>query len=73
MMNFRNHRLYNILWRNEQKNMRKAIQCSDGRVFTCREEAAKVTGIGKDSIWKVCNGKRPSVKGLTFSYLGVIS
>jgi group I intron endonuclease len=49
---------------------RKAIICSDGRVFACREEAAKVTGIGKDSIWKVCNGKRPSVKGLKFSYLG---
>lgn len=49
---------------------RKAIQCSDGRIFTCREEAAKATGIGKDSIWKVCNGKRPAVKGLIFSYLG---
>jgi group I intron endonuclease len=49
---------------------RKAVQCSDGRVFTCREEAAKATGIGKDSIWKVCNGRRPSVKGLIFSYIG---
>jgi group I intron endonuclease len=50
---------------------RKAIQCSDGRIFTCREEAAKATGISPQSIWRVCNGKYPSVKGLKFSYLGV--
>ena len=49
---------------------RKAIQCSNGKVFTCREEAAKATGISPQSIWRVCNGKYPSVKGLKFSYLG---
>ena len=49
---------------------RKAIQCSDGRIFTCREEAAKATGISPKSVWRVCNGKYPSVKGLKFSYLG---
>jgi group I intron endonuclease len=49
---------------------RKAIQCSDGRIFSCRAEAAKETGISKESIWRVCNGKYPSVKGLTFLYLG---
>jgi group I intron endonuclease len=50
---------------------RKAIQCSDGRKFSCREEAAEKTGISKESIWRVCNGKYPSVKGLKFSYIGV--
>ena len=50
---------------------RKPIQCSNGKVFTCRAEAAKETGISERSIWRVCNGKYPSVKGLKFSYLGV--
>jgi len=50
---------------------RKIVQCSDGRIFSCRAEAAKETGISKESIWRVCNGKYPSVKGLTFNYLGV--
>jgi group I intron endonuclease len=50
---------------------RKPIQCSDGRVFTCRAKAAKETGISERSIWRVCNGKYPSVKGLTFLYIGV--
>jgi group I intron endonuclease len=48
---------------------RKAIKCSDGRVFECRDEAAEVTGISKQSIWRVCNGKYPSVRGLSFSYI----
>jgi group I intron endonuclease len=50
---------------------RKAIQCSNGKVFSCRKEAAKETGISPESIWRVCNGKYPSVKGLSFNYLGV--
>ena len=49
---------------------RKPIQCSNGKVFTCRAEAAKETGISERSIWRVCNGKYPFVKGLTFNYLG---
>ena len=47
---------------------RKSILCSDGRVFTCREEAAKLTGVSPRSVFRVCNGEYPSVKGLKFSY-----
>jgi group I intron endonuclease len=48
---------------------RKAIQCSDGRIFTCRKDAAIATNVSAASIWRVCAGKQNNVKGLGFSYL----
>jgi group I intron endonuclease len=47
---------------------RKPILCSDGRLFTCAKEAAKLTGISSRSISRVCNGEYQSVKGIKFSY-----
>jgi group I intron endonuclease len=48
---------------------RKAIQCTDGRVFACREDAAIATNVSAASVWRVCNGKQNGVKGLGFCYL----
>lgn len=47
---------------------RKQVYCSNGEVYSCREEASMRTGISLQSVWRVCNGKYPSVKGLVFSY-----
>lgn len=66
-------RRYNdeIIEKIASKNRKKIICMDTGVVYSCREEAAKATGISAKSIWRVCNGKYPSVKGLKFSYLGV--
>jgi group I intron endonuclease len=66
-------RRYNkeIIEKIASKNRKKVICENTGAVYTCSEEAAKVTGISAKSIWRVCNGKYPTVKGLKFSYLGV--
>lgn len=53
------------------KNRKQVVCENTGVVYACREDAAENTGISKQSIWRVCNGKYPSVKGLKFSYLGV--
>jgi group I intron endonuclease len=54
-----------------EKTRKKVLCGTTGVIYSCREEAAKATGISPQSIWRVCNGKYPSVKGLKFSYLGV--
>jgi hypothetical protein len=47
----------------------KAVLCHNtGDVFQNGREAAKATGVGYKSVWRICNGKSPSVKGLVFSY-----
>ncbi len=49
---------------------RKPIKCSNtGAVYSCAEEAAKACGVSRTSVFRVCHGKLPSVKGLTFSFL----
>ena len=53
-----------------EKTRKKVVCGTTGVIYSCREEAAKATGISPQSIWRVCNGKYPSVKGLKFSYLG---
>ena len=53
-----------------EKTRKKVVCGTTGVLYSCREEAAKSTGISPQSIWRVCNGKYPSVKGLKFSYLG---
>jgi len=50
----------------------KAIKCNEtGAVYTCREEAAKVTGVSKRTIFRdVSNEQRKPAKGrVTFSYI----
>ena len=43
---------------------------SDGRVFSCREEASEITGISQRTIWRDCNklSLRPRQR-LTFTYM----
>ena len=47
----------------------KAVLCHNtGEVFQNGRDAAEVMQVGYTSVWRVCNGKSPSVKGLIFSY-----
>ena len=52
---------------------RKAVKCNEtGAVFSCKEEAASVTGVSKHTIWGHCSGKVTKPRGkLTFSYAEV--
>ena len=51
------------------KSKMKAVLCHNtGEVFQNGREAAKATGVGYKSVWRVCNGEYPSVKGFIFSY-----
>lgn len=47
---------------------RKIVYCSNGQVYSCMLDAAQKTGLSKTSIWRACNGKYKSIKGLCFSY-----
>lgn len=50
---------------------RKAVKCNEtGVVFSCREEAARVTGISPNTIWRDCKGKNTNAGNRqTFSYI----
>lgn len=49
---------------------RRPVRCANtGIVYSCRIEAAEKCGVSPQSVFRVCNGKYPSVKGFTFSYV----
>jgi group I intron endonuclease len=49
---------------------RRPVRCDNtGIVYSCRIEAAEKCGVSPQSVFRVCNGKYPSVKGFTFSYV----
>lgn len=57
-----------VIERMRQSKMKAVICHNTGKVFQNSREAAKENGVGHKSVWRVCNGKYPSVKGLIFSY-----
>jgi group I intron endonuclease len=48
---------------------KKVLCVNTNIVFNNRHEAAQHNGISEKSVWRVCNGHFPSVKGLIFKYL----
>jgi group I intron endonuclease len=52
------------------ESKKRKIRCdTTGVVYSCRTEAAELTGVSERSIQRVCGGRYPSVKGLEFSYV----
>lgn len=53
-----------------RKTLQKPIRCDQsGQIFTSTSEAAKELKIGKSTIIKILKKRKPSFKGLSFSYV----
>lgn len=53
-----------------RESKKRSVRCdTTNEVFSCRVEAALRCGVSPRSVFRVCNGKYPSVKGLKFSYV----
>jgi predicted GIY-YIG superfamily endonuclease len=57
-----------VLARIVSKIKRPILCVTTGEVYDCRVSAAVGCGVSPQSVFRVCNGKYPSVKGLAFSY-----
>lgn len=57
-----------VLRRIAEKIKRPVLCVTTGAVYDCRISAAVGCGVSPQSVFRVCNGKYPSVKGLAFSY-----
>lgn len=52
------------------ESKKRKVRCdTTGNVYSCRVAAAEACGVSPQSVFRVCNGKYPSVKGLKFSYV----
>lgn len=49
--------------------MSRKVVRSDGKIYNSLTEAARDIGRDKQCIWKICQGKRSSSKGFSFSYV----
>lgn len=51
-------------------SLRIPVRCvTTGVIYDCRVSAASACGVSPGSVFRVCNGKFPSVKGLVFEYV----
>jgi len=57
-----------VINRMRHSKMKPVLCHNTGEFYKNGREAANATGVGYKSVWRVCNGKSPSVKGLIFSY-----
>ena len=57
-----------VLRRIVEKIKRPVLCVTTGVVYDCRVSAAVGCGVSPQSVFRVCNGKYPSVKGFAFSY-----
>jgi group I intron endonuclease len=53
-----------------RESKKRPVRCdTTGVTYSCRVEAAEQCGVSPQSVFRVCNGKFPYVKGLQFSYV----